>query len=131
MELDRTWFKHEPGRRGFLLLILGCQEILYGTALINSTYGAWWPASKGELAGISVDTWGIIWIGFGIFLFTGIYLTRDKYQFAAAMFLNSLWGMLAFYFAVASGIGGLWGPASTYIAISTIVLLSSGWRVVK
>jgi len=131
MQIDKKLFRPVPGKRGYFILILGLHEIIYGLALVITLGGEWWPASQGNVIGISTVIWGWIWIAFGLFLLTGVYLLRDRWQFSAAMLLYTLWGLLALLYSLSNDNAGLWGPSTTYLAIAAIILISSGWRAYK
>lgn len=124
-------------RRATLLLLLGATDVIYGTALLAAnaagftnrwwTTARWWPAAQGELLSIDILWWGIVWIGVGLMLMTGIAVRTDKHLFAAEMLLKSIWGLGALYWAFTTSSPGLWGPAATYVGLSALILLAAGW----
>lgn len=124
-------------RRAALLLLLGLMDCTYGSALLAAngagytnrwwTTARWWPAAQGQLLGIDILYWGVVWIGVGLVLITGIAIRRDRVLFAAEMMLKSVWGFGALLWALTTSSPGLWGPAATYVGLSGIVLLAAGW----
>lgn len=125
------------GRRPVLLLLLGVVNVIYGAALLvanNAGYinrwwttARWWPAAQGEMLGIDIAWWGIVWIVVGAILMSGIFTRADRHLFAAQMLLTSVWAFGSLYWAFTTSSPGLWGQAAHYVGLSATVLLAAGW----
>jgi len=119
------------GRRGVLLLTLATMDFAYGVALFVTppAVAHWWPASAGELYGIPTYTWGILWMGVGVFMLFGLDRNwPDWPQFSAATALFAWWGFTAFVYSTTQPSPGTWGIGATYTGLALIVLVAAGWE---
>ena len=126
--VDDAWqqYMDRIGRRGLTLFVLAIMFGVYGIAMIASTTAdRWWPAAQGSLIGLSVQTWGVIWVGVSIFTLLGAPLDNDRAQFAVAAGLTSMWAFTAAY------VTQYWGPVVIYLGLTMIILICSGWSDVK
>ncbi|SRR6266496_1893 len=106
------------GRRGVFLSFLSILDIGYGYGLITGI-----PVTNLLL---SWDIWGWIWIGFGIFISTGILARMDLWQYGAATLLKTAWGLANLDSWVLHG-GRGWVAAIVWLSFAATVIVISGW----
>jgi hypothetical protein len=120
MELScRIW--HAIGRRGAFLAFLVVLDVMYGYALLAA------PTGKTPDFFLTLDAWGWIWIGTGVFIATGILVGRDIAQFTAAALLKGAWGLLYADLWIVQRQPGAWVSVVIWLSFSLTVLVIAGW----
>jgi len=112
------------GYRGMFLALLGAIDILLGAYLLVSRL----PPAPGVVV-LGESAWGGVWIGAGLFLFTGAPATRDQWHFAAAALLKTAWAGEFARLAIIRHAANhwLWLLAAAWILVAATVLLISTW----
>jgi hypothetical protein len=120
------------GRRGTVLLTAGVADIVYGIALLRPTAApelSWWPASVGQLGGVPLHVWGVVWIVAGVFVLTGVSRRRTDWpQYAVEVGLTAGWAFEAAVYSFATRPFDVWGPVVVYTALALILVIVSGWE---
>lgn len=137
IRFEPSWalrFRKLIGRRGSMLLVLGSIDIVYGIALLEQAWyppgtAFWWPSSLSQLYGLPIYIWGVVWVGVGLFLFTGIPRSLPDWpQFTAAVAIKVWWAFTAILASSYDISTGSWGPGAIYTGFALIVLISAGWE---
>lgn len=125
-----SWLWKTAGFRGAFLAIIAAINFTYGAALIvaDPVQAKWWPVTQGALLRIPIHTWGIIWVGVGAFMLIGVFIKNDRFQFAAAIALATIWATIAMTYALIVGAGsGVWGVSAIYAGAALLILLAAAW----
>src|SRR5258708_5036111 len=101
-------------RRGSFLAFLTILDIGYGFGLIADKPNA-------NLL-LPWDTWGWIWIGFGLFIATGIFAKMDLWQFGAAAVLKTTWGILYLDLWIVRHLDRGWVVAIIWLSFAATVI---------
>ena len=117
-QLKRIWAR--VGHRGAFLALLGCYDISFGVYLY---VGA--PILHPLL--ISERTWGIVWIVAGAFLFTGVPVRRDGFQFAVTVFIKVAWAFEYLRLVFVASLPYQWARAGYWLGFALLVLTVSAW----
>lgn len=128
--IRRAW--QRLGRRGLFLLLVAAVQAAYGAGLLAaaghpSRAVHWWPASLGQLGGIPLDAWGILWVTIGALCLAGAWTTADRYAYAAAELLSTGWAAFALQRWMTAREPGSWALAVIYGGIAAGILIVSGW----
>jgi len=116
--LKQTWAR--VGYRGAFLALLGCYDVFFGIYL---TGGA---AILHPLL-LPEQTWGIIWIITGAFLFTGVPGRHDRFQFAGAVFIKAAWALEYLRLMLITSLPYQWARAAYWLCFALLVLTVSAW----
>lgn len=110
------------GRRGAFLLFLSLLDILYGWSLMIAP-----PAPPLHLV-LSLDAWGWVWIGTGIFLIPGAFIRRDRSCFALASFLMAAWaGAWVDVWVSDAFVPRAWVSVAIWAAFAGVVVVVATW----
>lgn len=85
---------HRIGRRGAALLFFAMLDLIYGISLL-------FPPTEAKLSPTflfiqrvaPLYAWASLWFGVGLVCLVGAFQFRDRWAFAAAMGLKTLWGV--------------------------------------
>lgn len=111
------------GRRGAFLAFLALLNWLYGYSLLSS------PAAQQRSFDLLLPwtVWGIIWVVMGFVAASGILMTRDRFQFAAAATFKTAWGLVQFDLWFNHGQPRAWVGGVIWLALAAVVLVVAGW----
>ncbi len=86
---------HRIGRRGAALLFLFCLDTVYAFSLFNPAPEVRRSTSVLFVASLApLWVWGLLWGLAGAFCLAGAFMKSDKWSFAAAIGVKSLWGFV-------------------------------------
>jgi hypothetical protein len=108
------------GYPGAFLALLGCYDVFFGIYLY---------AGAAILHSLLLPerTWGIIWIITGAFLFTGVPVRHDRFQFAVAVFIKAAWALEYLRLALITSLPYQWARAAYWLCFALLVLIVSAW----
>jgi len=118
--------RKRAGHRGGFLALAGAIDVLVGAYLIIVGL----PPAPNVLA-IDEAVWGGIWIGTGVFMLTGVFTVRDRWQFTAASLLKGAWAGEFIRLALLASSGRdhdyLWLLSAAWLLIAVVLALVSSW----
>lgn len=111
------------GHRGAFLLFLALLDILMGYSLLTAT--------RQSLASIdlilSPQTWGVIWVGTGAFIATGVFAKKDRAHFGLAATLKTGWAAVWVNVQLIQHTPGTWPSIVLWLAFAAICVVVSSW----
>jgi hypothetical protein len=116
------------GRRGAVLLTLAVLDIVYAIGLFLPASGPHRSASTTFLSGIlPLPVWAILWLIVGGLLAIGSFQLRDRWAYALAVGLKTLWGTVTLLGWVVTGVERGWLSAAIWLAFAVVILVISAW----
>jgi hypothetical protein len=121
------WIGQRVGRRGFALLFFAFLDFVYGFSLLN-------PPKAGPGATLAfvdqvmpLSYWGVLWVGVGVVCLIGAFVRQDRWAFAAAMALKTLWGTVMFLGWALFSVDRGWVSAAIWLVFAVWVYIISTW----
>ncbi len=116
------------GRRGSCLLFFAVLDLFYALSLFQPVAEARRSASVLFIASIlPLWAWGTLWLTVGILCIIGAFTRRDRWAFAAAVAIKTLWGGLTLLAWIAGFLERGWLSAVIWLAMAGWVLIISSW----
>lgn len=116
--------KRRSGRRGAALTLFAAIDFGYGSGLA----AGYVPAFADQLTPqLPLTAWGWAWIAVGVVCLTGVPLSRDQFQYAAAALMKAAWATFITVAWIHRSIPGGWTAAVAWAGIAALVVLISGW----
>jgi hypothetical protein len=110
------------GHRGAFLAFLALLDILYGYSILAE------PGLVGNYdLGLTVQSWGLVWLATGIVLLTGIATRHDRVHFGLAAALKAAWAMIWFKLWLFEHTPRGWVPVVIWAAFAAVVVVVSSW----
>lgn len=112
------------GRRGLFLIFLALLDLLYGASLWRPAPEAARSPSTWFLAQIMpLPWWGMLWLAVGVVCLAGAFARRaDRFAYACAGGLKTLWGMVFLLGWAAGVIERGWVGAVIWLAFACVVV---------
>jgi hypothetical protein len=116
------------GRRGAFLLFLAVLDLLYSFSLAHP------PAESlrsptvvfiGDV--LPLEAWAALWASVGVVCLVGAFGRKDRWAFAAAMFLKVLWGGTFLAGWLIAGLDRGWVSAGIWLPMAVLVYIIATW----
>ena len=117
------WGSKKIGFRGSFLLFLSILDVVYGTAILQISN----HSPLAHLFTISTQAVGIVWIVVGVYLLTGVFVRNDRFQFAVAAMLKSIWCLEFIHIWIDNRIPNAWQSVAVWGAFAAVTILISFW----
>lgn len=116
------------GRRGAALLFFSLVDLLYGLSLANPPAEAKLSPTVAFIRDVApLNAWAALWAGVGIVCLAGAFMQHDRWAFAAAVALKTLWGGTFLAGWLFAGLERGWVSAVIWLAMAAWVLIISSW----
>ncbi len=120
-------FTRRVGRRGAALLFFALLDSIYAFSLFN-------PATEARRSGsvrfvgdlLPLWVWGLMWAAGGLACFVGAFMKSDKWSFAAAIMVKTMWGLL-YLGAALVGLERAYLSATIWLCLALWVAIIAGW----
>jgi hypothetical protein len=115
------------GRRGAALLMFAFIDSVYAFSLFNPLPEYRRTPTVLFLGAVApLWLWGVLWAASAVACFVCAFLRHDRWGFASAMAMKTLWGLL-FVFAAFMGLDRAYVSAALWLAMAGWVGIISTW----
>ncbi len=115
------------GRRGAALLFFSLLDLIYAYSLFNPAPEVRRSAGLLYLQSLlPLWAWGIAWGGAGIACLIGAFMKSDKWSFACAIGVKSLWGFI-YLGAALVGLERAYLSAAIWLCLAVWVAIIASW----
>lgn len=117
------------GRRGAVLGYLALVDLLFALALCEPGPVADQPSGIRFLASVlPLEAWSGLWLVVGVICLAGAFVHRlDRFAFAAATMIKTLWGGVYLLGWIAGEISRGWVNAVVWLGLAVLVMILAGW----
>ncbi len=120
-------FTRRVGRRGAALLFFALLDGIYSYSLFNPAPEVRRTASVLFVEGIApLWVWGLLWAVAGVACLIGAFMKSDKWSFAAAIGIKSLWGLI-YLGAAIIGLERAYLSAAIWLCLAIWVAIIASW----
>jgi hypothetical protein len=117
------------GRRGAVLAYLALVDVLFALSLVCPAPETAQSSSTRFLADLApLPSWGALWFVVGVVCLVGAFVHRlDRYAFACAAGIKTLWGGVFLFGWLAGEIERGWVGAVLWLGLAVLVVILAGW----
>lgn len=116
------------GRRGRVLIFFGCLDLIYAVSLAapgeearRTSFFLWLTAV------LPLWVWSLLWGGVGVNCIVHGVRRRDRWGYAAAIFLKVLWGLVCLGGWLFGSVERGYVSAAVWLGLAYLVGVLSGW----
>jgi hypothetical protein len=113
---------YRVGHRGTFLSFLALLDGLYGYSILSDTasltpYHLW----------LKPAVWGVVWLGTGVFLATGVPMKHDRFHYSVASILFAGWTSAMVNVWITQDTPRIWVDVVLFAAFAALVVVVSSW----